>query len=295
MLCCIVTFDDARHPRGTLHTEGGGMRTTLMAGALSAGLAFGGSVQAHELDVHEGHCGYSTDYNVQVLPEGIAFHRDDGQPADVFMHEGRLRVNGRDVAVNGDDAVRLRNYEQQVRQLLPEVTVIAREGVNIGFGAIRTVLMTFAENDDERHRMVGRLDENHREALARIDDGLGKGIWKATDMERVVEKSIETSVSDLVAKVAGEAVEAALTGDRDKVAALEERANSLDKSLDREVNKRSEALGQRADALCPRLGALNTLQHQFQFRLQDGSRLQLLAYDQDNKKLITATDSAARR
>lgn len=271
------------------------MRTTLMAGALSAGLAFGGSVQAHELDVHEGHCGYSTDYNVQVLPEGIAFHRDDGQPADVFMHEGRLRVNGRDVAVNGDDAVRLRNYEQQVRQLLPEVTVIAREGVNIGFGAIRTVLMTFAENDDERHRMVGRLDENHREALARIDDGLGKGIWKATDMERVVEKSIETSVSDLVAKVAGEAVEAALTGDRDKVAALEERANSLDKSLDREVNKRSEALGQRADALCPRLGALNTLQHQFQFRLQDGSRLQLLAYDQDNKKLITATDSAARR
>lgn len=268
------------------------MRTTLMACALATGLALAGSVHAHEFEVQDGHCGYSTDYDVQVMPGGIAFHREDGKPADVFMHDGHLRVDGRDVAMNGDDAARLRNYEQLVRQLLPEVASVAREGVNIGFAVLRTVLMTFAENDDERRRMVGRLDDNHREALARIDNGLGKGVWKATDMARVVEKSIETSVSDLVAKVAGEAVEAALSGDGAKVAALEARASSLDRSLDREVNKRSDELGRRADALCPRLGALDALQHQFQFRLQDGSRLQLLAYDLDNKKLITATDSA---
>ncbi|KLD62747.1 DUF2884 family protein [Dyella japonica] len=269
------------------------MRTTMMACALAAGLALGGAAHAHDLEVHDGHCGYSTAYDVQVMPSGIGFHRDDGKPADVFMHDGRLRVDGRDVAVSNEDAARLRDYEQQVRLLLPEVAGIAREGVNIGFAAMRTVLLTFAENDDERRRMVGRLDENHRLALARVDDGLGKGVWKSNDMEEVVEKSVENSVSDLVSKVAGEAVSAALSGDQSKVAALEARAESLDKSIDREVNKRADELDKHADALCPKLSSLDTLQHQFQFRLQDGSRLQLLAYDKEhNKKLTTATDSA---
>lgn len=273
------------------------MRTILTACALAvgvaAGLAFSGSAHAHDLQVHDGNCGYSTAYDVQVMPNGIGFHRNDGRPNDVFMHDGHLRVDGRDVAVNAADATRLRDYELQVRLLLPEVAGIVREGVNIGFGAMRTVLMTFAENDDERRRMVSRLDDNHRQALARIDEGLGKGVWKSDDMEQIVERSVEGSIADVVSKVAGQAVSAALSGDESKVAALEARADSLDKSIDREVNKRSSELDKRADALCPKLASLDTLQRQFQFRLQDGSPLQLLTYQhQDNKKLITATDSA---
>jgi len=270
------------------------MRITMMACAMAAGLALGGSLQAHDLQVHDGHCGYSTAYDVQVMPNGVGFHRNDGRPSDVFMHDGRLRVDGRDMTVSSDDATHLRNYEQQVRQLLPEVAGIAREGVSIGFAAMRTVLMTFADNDAERQRMVGRLDDNHRQALARIDDTLGKGVWKSNDMEEVIEKSVEDSVSDLVSKVTGQAVSAALSGDQSKVAALQARADSLDRSIDREVNKRSNELDKRADALCPRLSSLDALQQQFQFRLQDGSRLQLLAYDPQNnhKKLLTATDSA---
>lgn len=270
------------------------MRITLMACAMAAGLAFGGSVHAHEFHVHDGNCGYSTPYDVQVMSNGIGFHRNDGRPTDVFMHDGHLRVDGRDVAVNSDDAARLRDYEQQVRQLLPEVAGIAREGVDIGFAAMRTVMMTFADNDDERHRMIGRLDDSHKLALARIDESLGRGEWKSNDMEEVVGRSVESSVSDLVSTVAGQAVTAALSGDEAKVAALEARADSLDKSIDREVNKRADALDKRADALCPRLSSLDALQRQFQFRLQDGSPLRLLAYDNQSnkKKLVTATDSA---
>lgn len=254
----------------------------------------GASAHAHDLEVHDGHCGYSTAYDVQVMPSGIGFHRDDGKPADVFMHDGHLRVDGRDVVVSNEDAARLRDYELQVRQLLPEVAGIAREGVSIGFAAMRTVLMTFAQNDDERRHMLARLDENRDMALARVDAGLGKGVWKTGDMDEIVEKSVESSVSDVVSKVAGEAVSAALSGDQSKVAALEARAESLDKSIDREVNKRADELDKHADALCPKLSSLDTLQHQFQFRLQDGSRLQLLAYDkkEQKKKLTTATDSA---
>lgn len=269
------------------------MRTTFMACAMAAAFAFGGTAQAHDFSVHDGKCGYSTDFDVSVTPEGIDFSRDSGRPGKVFMHDGRLKVDGRDVAVTADDTARLRQYEQDVRALMPEVAGIAREGVNIGFAAMRTVLMTFAENDSERREMVDKLDRNHRMALASVDNGLGKGVWKQHAMDEALERGIESSVSDLVGKVTGEAVTAALSGDQSKVAALEARADSLDKTIDKEVNKRADELNRRADALCPRLGALEQLQAQLQFRLQDGSRLQLLTHEnKDNKKLVTATDHA---
>lgn len=269
------------------------MRKTWLAWVLVAGVAFGGVAQARDIHFSGGNCGYSTDYDVRVTPDGIDFQREAGQPGHVFMHDGLLRVDGRDVAVSADDAARLRAYEAQVRVLLPEVAGVAREGVNIGFAAMRTVLLTFAESTDERQAMVGRLDQNHRQALARIDDGLGKGLWKQHDMDDVVEDSIQSSVSDLVGKVTGAAVKAALSGDQRQVAALEARADSLDATIDKEVNARADQLDQHAAALCPRLSSLDQLQQQMQFRLQDGSRLILLTHDNKNhKKLATATDSA---
>lgn len=269
------------------------MRTTFMACAMVAAFAFGGAAQARDFSVHDGKCGYSTDFDVSVTPDGLDFSRDTGRPGKVFMHDGHLKVDGRDVAVSADDATRLRQYEQEVRVLMPEVAGIAREGVNIGFAAMRTVLMTFAENDSDRHEMVDKLDRNHRMALASIDNGLGKGVWKQHAMDEALERGIEGSVSDLVGKVTGQAVTAALSGDQSKVAALEARANSLDKTIDREVDKRADELNKRADALCPKLSALEQLQQQFQFRLQDGSRLQLLTHEvKDNKKLVTAADHA---
>jgi hypothetical protein len=270
------------------------MRKTFIAWALTAGFVFGGAVQARDIHFSDDNCGYSTDYDVRVTQDGIDFRRDAGHPSRVFMHDGHLRVDGRDVAVSADDAAHLREYEGHVRVLLPEVAGIAREGVDIGFAAMRTVLLTFSENEDERRDMVGRLDQNHRQALARIDEGLGKGVWKQHDMDEVIEGSIQDSVSDLVGKVTGAAVKAALSGDESKVAALEARANSLDASIDKEVNSRADQLDKRAAALCPRLNAMDQLQQQLQFRLQDGSRLTLLTYDskdiKDNKKLVTAAD-----
>jgi len=269
------------------------MRTTLMACIMAAGVAFGGTAEARSYEVHNGNCGYSTDYDVSVLPAGIEFSRTDGHPRDIFMHDGHLRVDGRDVAVSGDDATRLRQYEQNVRALMPEMAGIAREGVNIGFAAMRTVLLTFAENDGDRREMIDKIDRNHQRALADVDNGLGKGVWKQHALDEAIESGIESSVADVVGKVTGAAVTAALSGDESKVAALEARADSLDKTIDKEIDKRADELSRRADALCPRLGALDQLQQQFQFRLQDGSRLQLVTHDnKDNKKLVTAADHA---
>jgi hypothetical protein len=252
------------------------MRFRYAPVALALALALGAPVQARDIHVNRESCGYRTPYDVQVDASGIRFERDDGEPRKVFMHDGRLRVDGRDVAVSADDAARLRQYEDKVRALLPEVAGIAREGVEVGFAAMRVVAMTFAESEGERRELASRLDRRRAQALADIDGSLGRGVWKHGAVSEALSDSVQESVGDLVGRVTGSAVSAALSGDNAKVAALQARADSLDKSIDKEIDARADHLSERAQALCPRLQALDGLQQQFRFRLSDGSKLLLV-------------------
>lgn len=252
------------------------MRPLITAIALAASLAPGLPAHAEGVHLHDQKCSFGTDYDVRVQPDGIAFERDDGTPGRVFMHDGALRVDGRAMAVSAGDAARLREYEGQVRRLLPEVAAIAREGVDIGFDALTTVVATFADEPAERSRLTEELNAQHRQALASVDNGLGQGVWRKHSVEDLMEHQVGDAVSTLVGTVTAKAVKAALSGDQSQVAALEARADSLDKSIDKEVNARADRLGARADALCPQLARLDQLQQQFEFRLKDGSRLALV-------------------
>lgn len=252
------------------------MRLPITTLALATGLALGLPAHAHGLHMDSDQCRVGTDYDVLVQPGGIRFERNDGKPAQVFMHDGALRIDGRDVAVSAADAARLREYEGQVRSLLPEVASIARDGVDIGFDALTTVVASFAEDPAERSRLTDDLNREHRQALADVENGLGHGVWRQHSMENLMENQLGDGVSTLVSTVTAKAVKAALSGDQRQVAALEARADTLDRSIDQQVDARADKLGDRAQALCPRLVRLDQLQQQFEFRLTDGSRLALV-------------------
>jgi len=271
------------------------MRMTSAVTLLALGLAMSLPAAARDIHIDDASCGYQTAYDVHVEASGIRFQRDDGRPSNVFMHDGQLRVDGSAVAITASDAAHLRQYESNVRSLLPEVAGIAREGVDIGYAAMRTVSMTFAEGDSERRKLTDRLDRRHAQAIAAIDSSLGRGIWKHGQVSDALADSVEETVGDLVGKVTASAVSAALSGDQSKVAALEARADSLDKSIDKEINARADHLSARAMALCPRLQALDQLQRQLQLRLADGSRLQLVTYDKDNDKTSAKQPDVASR
>ncbi|GLQ49159.1 DUF2884 family protein [Dyella flava] len=258
------------------------MRSRAVLLVLIACLMAAGGV--HAMGNHGPHlqCDYDSDYDVQVQPNGIAFTRDSGHPADVFMHDGQLRVDGRAVTVSAQDVARLREYEQQMRELVPAMAAIARGGVDVGYAALATVVATMVDNGDQRTHLLQTLRDRRVEALQQVDETLGRGLWKAGVESELFNQDLEKTVSDLVGGITGDAVSDALSGDPNRLAALEARANALDATLDKAVETPAERLGQRAEALCPRLNALNQLQQQFQFRLADGGRLQLLSSDMDS-------------
>jgi hypothetical protein len=258
------------------------MRGVVISSVLIAGFVAAASVHAGDDHWHRQQCDYNSDYNVQVLPGGITFSRSASHSSDVFMHDGFLRVDGHAVTVSSDDAVRLRQYEREVRDLVPIMAAIARDGVDVGYTALATVVATLDDNGDDRTHLMQALHDRRIEALQQVDGTLGRGMWRTGDEDEVFGNNLQHTVSDVVADITGKAVSDALSGDSTRLAALQARASALNATLNQAVVLPAAKLGQRAKTLCPRLNALNQLQQQFQFRLTDGERLQLLTTDMDS-------------
>lgn len=266
------------------------MRQLALALAVLTAGAIAAPVRAHGVHIHAS-CSVTTDYDIRVQNDAILFSRTDGSPHTVRMHDGTLQVDGHARSVSQADAARLRQYEAQVRALLPEAAGIAREGVGIGFDALTTVAATFAEQPDERNEVIRKLTTQRQRILAQIDQGIGSGQWRQHGLDQLMDEGMGDAVSTLVSTVAARAVKAALSGDRTQVAALEARADSLDRSIDRAIEAPARRLGERADALCPRLVALDQLQQQFDLRLADGSALSLVTVGQEHGQHETVADT----
>ncbi|HEY4293793.1 DUF2884 family protein [Luteibacter sp.] len=254
------------------------MRHPFIAGTAVLALTLAASAgQARTVGFSTDTCDhdYSTPYDVDVTSAGLFFHRTGGVPAKVFLHDGALRVDGKDVAVSRADAEVLRRYEDGVRKLVPQVAEIAREGIQMGFSAMTSVTLTFADGD-QRANMLEKLKRKQAQALREIDEGIGAGHWSSNRMTETVAGSVTDSIGELVGSVTSSAVTAALSGDSTKVAALQARAESLDKTMDREMDKRSHALEAKAKTICPRLNELAELQRGWKVRLDNGKPLELM-------------------
>lgn len=252
------------------------MRRSFLPMLLAFGVAVAAPAVAGEIHFDHNQCDYDTSYDVFVTDAGVRFARNEGVPSKVFMHDGQLRVDGRDVAVSAADADSLRRYEAEVRAAVPEVAGIAREGLDIGFSAITTVAATFVQDGDQRSEVMERLNRKHAAALRGIDNTLGRGEWRKGALGDTIGDAIEDTVQELVSTVTAGAVKAALSGDEAQLAALEARADALDDAIERNVDKRADKLSDRADLLCRKFDAMNDMQAKWQFRLDDGKPLELM-------------------
>jgi hypothetical protein len=252
------------------------MRRSTITGSLAIVAVLAASAAgARTIDSSTCKNDYSTPYDVDVTSAGLSFHRKGDTPAELFLHYGSLRIDGKQVAISDADAGALRRYEDGVRKLMPQAATIAREGIQLGFAAMTTVTLSFADGD-QRAAMLEKLKRKQAQALREIDEGLGAGHWSSDRMEETIAGSVSDSVGELVGSVTSSAVTAALSGDTTKVAALQARAESLEKSLDSEMDKRSNALQKRTDQICPQLNDLAELQRSWSVRQPDGKPLELM-------------------
>jgi hypothetical protein len=256
-----------------------------MAAAAGLGLVAAMQATAHDVHVEGDQCGYNSRYAVQVAPGGIDFSNPQAHPAHVFMHDGQLRVDGHPLAVSAADAARLRDYETGMRGVLPEMAGIAQEAVGVAFDALATVAATLGGSQHHRDALVRELNDARRTALVGLDAHVNAQHWDEQGFEDAIEQPVTEAANDLASALTRHVLWAVLTG---RGADVEARADAIDASVDKAMDQRSKQLEARAKLLCPRLAALQQLQRQFDFRLADGSALQLITTNKESEPKASA-------
>jgi hypothetical protein len=129
------------------------------------------------------------------------------------------------------------------------------------------------QTDDATAQRARELSDRLR---ARIQDSSDSSEWNEGEFEKEVAGLTAELVPSLVGNVAALAVQAALTGDEAGAAALEKRMENFEKELETRIESRAKEIETRADALCPRLAELDTLEAALEVRLADNRPLDLI-------------------
>ena len=242
----------------------------LLSYALAAALALSTTAQAGSLSA----CDFDSDFDLRIERDGLVFHREQGVPMKVEMRDGLLRIDGSIVTLSTADRERVRRIESGVRELVPEVKAIALDAVGIASEALTHVAATLAGADaDDAIARMDRLGADLRAKIERSDDSRD---WNEEQFEDAIKDLTGEAVPLLVGSVTTLAIKAALTGDTSAAEDLEARVEAMERELEVRVERRSKALESRAEALCPRVVALERIESELELRLADNSALDLL-------------------
>lgn len=235
-------------------------------------------------DLSSQSCGLATSYDVRVDRGGVWLHREDASPEDIFIHDGALSVDHHPQPIGAADAQRLRQIEDDVRTLMPQVAGIARESIGITFDALATVTRTMTGSE----RKARKIERQRQHALADIDDSLGEGRWDQRLFHETFGADITQAAEEAAHGIARSALWAVFTG---RAHRLDERADRVDAEVDRLVEARSAALQQRAQALCTGVADLRRLQEALDFRYR-GTPLVMLEPALESSTATASADDA---
>lgn len=235
-----------------------------------AALFAAGSAHAGGLDV----CEVESDYDLKIGQDALTFSRESGTPANVEMRGGQLFVDGTKQVLSAADTRRIEQFERDIRALVPEVKGIALEAVGIATEAVLQVATAFV--GDAQPQSLKRLEQLGANISHRIEVSADTAEWRDDEFDAAIAELTAELVPMIVGDITAAAVSAALSGDADKVAEIEARAEQLEKEIDTRVEARADALEARAETLCPRVIALDQLESELELRLGDGSTLDLV-------------------
>ena len=236
---------------------------------------------AHPHEHHERHdrdtlsCDLRSDYRLQLAPDALRFENERSSHR-IEIRQGTLTIDGKAVTLSAADRKRLEAFEQEVRALMPEARAIALEAIDIAYTAVGHVMRAFASDKESAERAIARLESDRKAMVAKVEGGAGNPWFDEREFEKLIASTVATVIPEVVGSVTAVAIKAALSGDEDAVAAIERKAERLEKDVEREVERRADELERRADKLCPRLVELDKIESSLEVRLADGRPLNLM-------------------
>lgn len=236
------------------------------------GLAWSLPGQAMEIEQCDYSWGQST---LEVTEDWIELRKPDTGP--VRFGEGRMDYAGERVNLSDAEVDRARIYESEVRRIIEEFRVIAREAVEIAaYASTQTITAVFGPSvmDGLEEDFEGFRQELEAEIEATRE-------FDATGIEAELERKVEAFVLSIMPKLSIAVARTALSsilaepGSGDPPTGVE----GLEERIEAEIEARAEPLRARVEALCPRLEKLHDLESEFEDSLEPAYRFRFIRRD----------------
>lgn len=244
--------------------------TVAMALALSSA---GAMARVH---IDGDHCDIDSGYSTRIEAGRITFTNDTTHQVLALLPGGMVEVDGKPFALDDADRARTLDFERTLRKLVPEAKALAVDAVAIAFEAVAHVSTAFASNGHEARESARRIARTADELKRSINARDSWGPHSDREIGELIEGTVGSLIGEMVGNITAQAVKVALSGDEAAVAELEARAGSIEKNVEKAVEKRADELEQRADALCQRVKELDRIESQISARLPDGSAFDLV-------------------
>lgn len=252
----------------------------LVLACAQANAVAGGKIEAGRNIAIDGDCSVHSDYAFNLTERSVIFTRDDdsreGAPSRVLMRQGLLFVEDHWVKLTPKDSERIRTYERQARSAMPLAQQIGRDAAQIAFTAIGEVAAGFSGHPAQTRASLAR-------ARARLDARLARSVtatrFSGDELGKGIGEAVREVLPSVMGDVVGGAVRAAFTGD---IARLQ-RMQDLDQEIERRIAPRAKALERNVDLLCLRMESLDRIDDALDYRLPDGSTLDLLQVERKDK------------
>ena len=234
-------------------------KITTIAGALLLSL-MSAPAQAFDNDA----CNYHLDYDLSVHDSNITFNNDAITKITIDQ-DNNLFVNDSEKQLSIEQQRLITNYADSIRVLIPEVTAIAIEGVNIGVKAASMALgIILDEGDPDYGRFSDRINELANTITSKLDANHfdTKHIEESFDegFEEEIESIVSEAVEELTPRLMAKIVTAAMSGEEGEISDLEARAERLESEIENFVEPRAAALEARAEELCDSIDSLNSIE-----------------------------------
>lgn len=253
------------------------MTTFPHCALLALALFFAAPVHA-DVSISTDNCDIHSDYSLKIEPDQLVLTRKDGTPARLVISNGTLVADNVALKLSAADRQRVIAIERGVRDLEPGIKAIAREAISIALEAVIEVSASFADNPEAARESAIRIQRSAAELDAQI---ASTDTINEVEVGGFVGKTVAVLIGDLVGNITAQALKVAFSGDDKAAAELEARADGIDKKIEKIAEKRSAALEQRAEAMCPQFRNLQRLERELEVRLPNGQPLHLTIEKKD--------------
>ena len=214
-------------------------------------------------------CNVESDYDLTVNDQSVILTRASGTPKWIVIRGDRLFVDDKWVALEPDDRRRIAEFDRGTRKVMPLAREIGRDAADIAFTALGEVAAGFS-SDPARTR--AKLDDARKKIDQRLARAVSANRFDSSDLGKGIGEAVSEVVPMVIGDIVGGAVRAALSGDTQRLDAMQ----GLDKQIEARVAPRANALEKRAEQLCGQLKELDALDSALAYRLPGGEALDLM-------------------